>query len=105
MEAVTSRILFGCEPTDCVQERVVPVAADAVICVVASMDGDPATALLTVTVTVDESVVLPTLSVARAMIVYVPFVGWLFQFTVYGEPDEPIAVPVAQVHVKPAQYR
>jgi hypothetical protein len=33
----------------------------------------------------------------------VPFVGWLFQFTVNGEPDEPIAVPAAQVHVKPAQ--
>jgi hypothetical protein len=69
MEAVTSRILFGCVPTDCVQERVSPDAPDAVISVDASTDGDPATALLTVTVTVDESVVLPTLSVARAMIV------------------------------------
>ena len=46
---------------------------------------------------------MPTLSVACAMIVYVPFVGWPFQFTVYGEPAEPIAVPVPQVHVKPAQ--
>ena len=69
----------------------------------ASTDGDPATALSTVTVTVEESVVLPTLSVARAMIVYVPFVGWLFQFTEYGATVEPIAVPTAQVHVKPAQ--
>ena len=56
------------------------------------------------TVTGDELVTLPTLSVARATIVYVPFAGWPFQFTVYGEPASmPIDVPVPKVHVQPAQ--
>ena len=69
-----------------------------------STDGVVAAALLTVTVTVDESVVLPTLSVARATIVYVPFSGWLFHATEYAEiVSMPINVPEAKVHEKPAQ--
>ena len=62
---------FDCAPTVCDQVRVVPLASAAVTAVAMSTDGDalPPPALLTVTVTVDESVVLPTLSVARAMIV------------------------------------
>jgi hypothetical protein len=70
---------FGCEPTVCDQVRVVPLAPPVVATVAMSTAGDAATALLTVTVIGEESVVFPTLSVVRATIVYVPFVGWLFQ--------------------------
>jgi len=58
-------------------------------------------ALLTVTLTEEESVVLPTLSVARASRVYGPSAGWLVQLTVYGAL---LAVPI-NVQLLPAQYR
>ncbi len=63
--------------------------------------------LATTTVTVDESVVLPALSVARATIVYVPFAGCEFHVTEYGEVVSglPIVVPEANEHDQPAQYR
>ena len=75
---------FDCEPTVCDQERSFRSPPN-VTAVAMSTDGVVAPALLTVTVTVDESVVLPTLSVARATIVYVPFAGWLFHVTEYAE--------------------
>jgi hypothetical protein len=51
--------------------------------------------LETVTVVVDESVVLPLVSVARAISVYVPLVGWLDHVTLYGGPLAvlPMSVP------------
>src|SRR4051794_33504244 len=48
-----------------------------------------------------ESVVLPTLSVARAMRVYDPSAGWLLQLTVYGAVVS--GVPI-NVQLLPAQY-
>ena len=58
----------------------------------------------TSTVTVDESSGLPALSVARARIVYVPFVGWPFQVTEYGAVvSVPSDVLPAKVHDQPEQ--
>jgi hypothetical protein len=61
--------------------------------------------LSTVTVRSDESLVLPTLSVARATIVYVPSLGWPFQVTAYGpvESGAPIVVPAEKLQLEPAQ--
>ena len=61
----------------------------------------------TVTLTGAESVVLPTLSVARATSVYDPSAGWLVHVTAYGSllSAVPIAVPVLQSQLAPAQYR
>ncbi len=57
--------------------------------------------LSTVTVTDDESAVKPTLSVARATIVYGPSVPWPVHEAEYDGPveEEPICVPVSTVQL------
>ena len=61
--------------------------------------------LSTVTVRSAESVVFPTLSVARATMVYVPSAGWPLHVTEYGavESGASIVVPAAKEQLEPAQ--
>src|SRR3954469_64435 len=80
-------------------------AAGAVIATLGGVvSGGPAE---TVTLTGEESVVLPTLSVARARRVYGPSAGWLVHVTAYGSllSAVPMTVPVLQSQLVPAQYR
>src|SRR5664280_2649857 len=97
----TTTMRLGWLPIVCDQDSVVTALA---LLDDAASKPRPVEVLATVTVTGEESVVLPKLSVARATSVYVPFAGWLLHVKLYGEEASvPIAVPEANEHVQPEQ--